>query len=57
MEYAYGNWFVARLMQLLYAGPSMVEAGGTYRMIRKEALNKILPYFSAGNSAFQTGVE
>ncbi len=53
-----GNWLVAKYMQLLYFGIkgleyiSMAEAGGTYRVITRGALNKILPYLKEGKSAF-----
>ncbi len=48
----YGNWFIAKLIQVLYGGPSMRESGGTYRMIKKECLNTLLPYLSRGDAAF-----
>jgi len=53
-----GNWVVAKYMQILFFGVdalediSQREVGGTYRVIRREALDKILPYFSEGQSAF-----
>lgn len=49
-----GNWIVAKYMQLLYLGPrfmedtSMREVGGTFRVIRREALSQILPYLREG---------
>jgi len=48
----WGNWFISLLMQVLYDGPSMVEAGGTYRIIKKKSLRKILPLLSRTDSAF-----
>lgn len=48
----YGNWFLAKLIQVLYNGPSMREAGGTYRMINRCCLEKILPYISRYDSTF-----
>jgi len=54
----FGNWLVAKYMQLLYFGLKVLEdinqreVGGTYRVIRREALEKIQPYFSEGQSAF-----
>lgn len=49
----WGNWFLAKLVQLLYPGDSsMREAGGTYRMIKRPCLNAILPYLSRGDNAF-----
>lgn len=53
-----GNWIVAKYMQLLYFGRMATqdinqrEVGGTYRVIRREALERIAPYFSEGKSAF-----
>ena len=48
----YGNWFISKIIQILYDGPSMREAGGTYRMIKKRCLKSILPYLTEGKSAF-----
>lgn len=48
----WGNWFVARLMQLLYHGPSMKDIGVTFRMIKRPCLNAVLPYLSRTDSAF-----
>lgn len=54
----FGNWLVAKYMQFLYLGIksfwdiSMREAGGTFRVIKRETLEKIQPYFSEGQSAF-----
>jgi glycosyltransferase involved in cell wall biosynthesis len=53
-----GNWLVAKYMQLLYLGINALEdvnqreVGGTYRVIRREALNRIMPDLSEGKSAF-----
>jgi glycosyltransferase involved in cell wall biosynthesis len=53
-----GNWLVAKYMQVLYFGVNAVEdinqreVGGTFRVIRREALNLIQPHFSEGKSAF-----
>ncbi len=53
-----GNWLVAKYMQLLYLGiksfedMSMREVGGTFRVIKREALKKILPYTSEGQGAY-----
>lgn len=48
----YGNWFIAKLIQVLYAGPSMREAGGTYRMMTKHCIDYILPHLTRFDSAF-----
>jgi glycosyltransferase involved in cell wall biosynthesis len=53
-----GNWLVAKYMQVLYFGLNALEdinqreVGGTYRVIRREALQSILPLVSEGKSAF-----
>jgi glycosyltransferase involved in cell wall biosynthesis len=53
-----GNWLVAKYMQILYFGTNVLddmnqrEVGGTYRVLRREALDKISPHFSEGQSAF-----
>jgi glycosyltransferase involved in cell wall biosynthesis len=53
-----GNWLVAKYMQLLYLGLNALEdvnqreVGGTYRVIRRDALEHILPLLSEGKSAF-----
>lgn len=48
----YGNWFLAKLIQVLYHGPTMREAGGTYRLINRKCLDSILPHLSRTDSAF-----
>jgi glycosyltransferase involved in cell wall biosynthesis len=48
----YGNWFIAKLIQLLYNGPSMREAGGTFRIVRAPLLRTILPHLTRTDSAF-----
>jgi glycosyltransferase involved in cell wall biosynthesis len=53
-----GNWLVAKYMQILNFGLNSLEdinqreVGGTYRVIRREALQRILPHLSEGKSAF-----
>lgn len=48
----WGNWLVAKLLQLLYAGPSLSDMGCTYRLITKSSLNEIKDSFKVGGSAF-----
>lgn len=54
----FGNWCVAKYMQFLYFGfgfmdnLSQREVGGTFRVIKRESLDKIIPYISEGQSAF-----
>jgi glycosyltransferase involved in cell wall biosynthesis len=48
----WGNWVVAKILQLLYNGPSLSDMGCTYRLIKKDALNKITEYLNEERSAF-----
>ena len=36
-----GNWFVAKMMQILYRTNSLTDVGCTFRLIKKPALKKI----------------
>lgn len=48
----WGNWFVAKLLEFLFNGPSLTDVGCTMRLIRKEALEKIQNKFTVGGSYF-----
>lgn len=54
----FGNWVVAKYMQLLYSGVRFMEdtnqreVGGTFRVIKRSAYQRIAPYISEGKSAF-----
>lgn len=48
----FGNVAVAKLLEFLYSGPCLTDCGCTLRLIRKEALNKIIDYFTVGKSHF-----
>lgn len=54
----FGNWIVAKYMQVLYFGTCfmtdmhMREMGGTFRVITREALQKVLPYLQEEQGAF-----
>ena len=48
----WGNWFISKIIQILYYGPSMSEAGGTFRIIKRKCIKKILPKITSYNSAF-----
>jgi glycosyltransferase involved in cell wall biosynthesis len=48
----WGNWSVAKILEVLYGGPSLTDMGCTYRLIRREALEKIKDELSVGGSAF-----
>lgn len=47
-----GNLLVAKLLQLLYDGPSLSDCGCTLRLIRRPALDRILPDLRVGGSHF-----
>ncbi|MBN1868959.1 MAG: glycosyltransferase family 2 protein [Candidatus Omnitrophica bacterium] len=48
----WGNWFVAKLLQVLYNGPALTDMGCTYRLIKRGALKKIKNHLYVGGSAF-----
>lgn len=48
----WGNWAVAKLLQVLFDGPSLSDCGCTMRLIRREAYAEISPYFRVGGSHF-----
>ena len=47
-----GNWAVAKLIQILHAGPSLTDCGCTLRLIRRSALEQIGDRFTVGGSHF-----
>jgi glycosyltransferase involved in cell wall biosynthesis len=48
----WGNYWVAKLMELLFNTTSLTDVGCTMRCINREALKKIEPYFSVDGSFF-----
>jgi glycosyltransferase involved in cell wall biosynthesis len=48
----WGNWVVAKLLQVLFGGPSLSDCGCTLRLIRRPAANRLLPRFTVGGSHF-----
>ena len=48
----WGNWFVAKLIEVLYNTDSLSDVGCTYRVIKKEALKKMLPTFLVRSNFF-----
>jgi glycosyltransferase involved in cell wall biosynthesis len=48
----WGNWIVAKLLQVLFDGPSLSDCGCTLRLIRRSAVDKLLPRFTVGGSHF-----
>ena len=47
-----GNWAVAKLLQLLFDGPSLSDCGCTLRLIRREARDRIVDRLTVGGSHF-----
>jgi len=47
-----GNWLVAKMLQLLYNGPSLSDCGCTMRLIHRQALERIQDKFTVGGSHF-----
>jgi glycosyltransferase involved in cell wall biosynthesis len=48
----WGNWIVAKLIQVLYGGPSLTDCGCTLRLTHRTALARILEDLTVGDSHF-----
>jgi glycosyltransferase involved in cell wall biosynthesis len=48
----WGNWFVAKLLQVLFGGPSLSDCGCTLRLVRRSAATHMLSRFTVGGSHF-----
>src|SRR5579864_437517 len=48
----WGNWLVAKLLQVLFGGPSLSDCGCTLRLIRRATAQRLLPRFTVGGSHF-----
>ena len=48
----WGNWVLAKLLQVLFGGPSLSDCGCTLRLIRRSAAHRLLPRFTVGGSHF-----
>ena len=48
----WGNWLVAKLLQVIFGGPSLSDCGCTLRLIRRSAAHRLLPRFTVGGSHF-----
>jgi glycosyltransferase involved in cell wall biosynthesis len=48
----WGNWVVAKLLQVLFGGPSLSDCGCTLRLIRRSSADRLLPRFTVGGSHF-----
>src|SRR5262249_17116621 len=47
-----GNWAVAKMIQMLYGGPSLTDCGCTFRLTHRAALDRIVDDMSVGGSHF-----
>lgn len=48
----WGNWAVAKLVEVLFNTSHLSDVGCTYRLLTRETLEKIQPRFSVGGSHF-----
>jgi glycosyltransferase involved in cell wall biosynthesis len=48
----WGNWLVAKFLQVLFGGPSLSDCGCTLRLIRRRALAQMFPRLTVGGSHF-----
>jgi glycosyltransferase involved in cell wall biosynthesis len=48
----WGNWIVAKLLQVLFDGPSLSDCGCTLRLVRRSAARRMLDRFTVGGSHF-----
>lgn len=48
----WGNWAVAKFLQFVYNATSLTDVGCTYRVIRREAAQKLAPEFQIRGSQF-----
>jgi glycosyltransferase involved in cell wall biosynthesis len=48
----YGNVAVAKLLEYLHNGPCLTDVGCTYKLLRREALQHLIPMCTVGQSHF-----
>lgn len=48
----WGNWFVAKLLEVLYGTPSLTDCGCTLRLVHREALQRFNDRLTVGSSHF-----
>ena len=48
----WGNWAVAKMTELLFGTTILTDMGCTYRLFRREALQRIRPHLTIGGSHF-----
>jgi len=41
----FGNWFWAKIIEVLYDGPVLTDVGCTYKLLHRPALKRIIPLF------------
>src|SRR3989344_1534354 len=41
----FGNWAVAKFLEVIHNGPTLTDVGCTYKLINREVLEKIKPLF------------
>src|SRR5438128_4109852 len=52
VQLRWGNWLVAKLLQVLFDGPSLSDCGCTLRLLRRSTAERLLPRFTVGGSHF-----
>ncbi len=50
----WGNWVVAKLLQVLFGGPSLSDCGCTLRLVRRSTAQRLLPRFTV-HTALRVG--
>jgi hypothetical protein len=48
----WGNWFVAKLLEVLYGTPSLTDCGCTLRLVHRDALERFRDRLTVGSSHF-----
>lgn len=48
----WGNWFTAKLMEVLFNTNSLSDVGCTYRLIKRQPMEKLLPFFKVNSNFF-----
>ncbi|MBS3153259.1 glycosyltransferase family 2 protein [Candidatus Woesearchaeota archaeon] len=47
-----GNWFLGKVIEYLFNGPCLTDAGGGMKLFKKETIRKIQDKFTVGGSHF-----
>jgi glycosyltransferase involved in cell wall biosynthesis len=48
----WGNWALAKVMELLFNAPNLTDVGCTLRLVRRGAAARMAPYFRVGGNHF-----